>query len=320
MRADRLLTILLLLQEGKRWTVKELAERLEVSERTVSRDMEALSASGVPVYADRGYGGGWRLSEGYRTALNGMSEQDVRLLLLAQMSRLFDDLGIRRQSERLLDKLSAAGLTSSSRREANAVKEKIHIDGAGWTESMERFPHLPALYDAVWNEKTVVIRYAREEETVERELHPLGLVAKGSVWYIVGAVDGEIRTYRASRVLDVKEGAAAFERPAAFSLADYWERSTREFRSNIPKYPATVRVKTAAIRRLSFIRFVNVQVIGTEGEWATAAVDFQTPEYACGAALSLGTDLIVVEPAELRQAVKDAASGIAALYSGFGTG
>lgn len=315
MRADRLLTILLLLQEGRRWTVKELAERLEVSERTVSRDMESLSASGVPVYADRGYRGGWKLAEGYRTALNGMGGEELRLLLLAQTSRLFDDLGIRKQSDRLLDRLAAAGIASSARREANAVREKIHIDGAGWSESMEKFPYLPLLYDAVWNEKSVVIRYARGEETVERELHPLGLVAKGSIWYVVGSVSGEIRTYRVSKVTDVKEGAAPFERPEDFSLAAYWERSTADFRRRLPSYPATVKLRDAsAIRRLRSLRYVSVRTVGTETEWMTADVDFETPEYACSAALSLGKDLIVVGPPELRKAVLEAACEIADLY------
>lgn len=314
MRADRLLTILLHMQNGKKWTVRELAERLEVSARTVARDMEALSAAGVPVYADRGYNGGWQLSEGYRTVLSGMNEEDVRLLLVAQMSRIFEDLGMRKQTDRLFAKLSA-GLTSSSRQDADMVKQKIHIEGAGWTESMEKFPQLPILYDAVWNEKTVVIRYRREQETVERELHPLGLVAKGSVWYVVGAVDRELRTYRVSRVLEVREGTAAFERPAGFSLAEFWERSTSEFRTSLPKYTSTVRVKISAMQRLRNVRFVTVLNALEESDgWWAAEIDCETQEHACATALSFGPELVVMAPSELRLAVIHAASGLLRLY------
>jgi predicted DNA-binding transcriptional regulator YafY len=256
-RADRLLSILLLMQDGGKYTAGELARRLEVSERTVVRDMEALSMAGVPVYAHRGHNGGWQLSEGYRTALSGLSRDDVRLLLLARMSRMFEDLGIGKESERLLGKVTA-GLDPASRQAAEAVKQRIHIDGAGWRDSMEKFPNLPLLYEAVWSERKVRFRYGSAEEPVERELSPLGLVAKGNTWYVVGMSGGELRTYRVSRVLAVVAVGEPFARPEGFELAEYWEKSTAEFIRNLPHYPVAVRIREEAMRRLSAIRYVSI--------------------------------------------------------------
>jgi predicted DNA-binding transcriptional regulator YafY len=314
MRADRLLSILLLMQSGDKWTVRELASRLEVSERTVVRDMEALAIAGVPVYADRGHNGGWRLAEGYRTTLSGLHRDDIRLLLMAQMSRMFEDLGKRRETDLLLDKFMN-GLSPSVRKEADTVKERIHIDGAGWSESMEKFPHLPVLYEAVWNELTVRIVYGRGEETVERELQPLGLVAKGNTWYVAGVVDGEIRTYRVSRVSEVRESGKRFVRPDRFDLAAYWERSSAEFRMKLPSYRAKVKVRASAVQRLYDTRYIKVDNLEEDGEgWLTACVDFQTMEFGCGIVLGFGPDMAVIEPAELRRAVIGAASELLRLY------
>ncbi|WP_199621000.1 helix-turn-helix transcriptional regulator [Paenibacillus alkalitolerans] len=314
MRADRLLSILLLMQGGGKWTVRELARRLEVSERTVVRDLEALAAAGVPVYAERGNKGGWRLAEGYRTTLNGLNPDDIRLLLMAQMSRMFEDLGKRRETDLLLDKFMN-GMPPSTRKEADMVRERIHVDGAGWSESMEKFPHLPVLYEAVWNERTVCIVYRRGEETVERELQPLGLVAKGNTWYVAGVVDGEIRTYRVSRVAEVRECGKRFDRPERFDLSAYWERSSAEFRMNLPSYGAKVRMRASVVERFAGTRFVKLGNVEEDKEgWVTVCVDFQAIEYGCAIVLGFGADIEVMEPAELRRMVKSAASEILRLY------
>src|SRR5579872_4220872 len=179
MRADRLLSILLLLQINRRLTARELAKRLEVSERTILRDMEALSTAGVPVTAERGIGGGWYLLEEYRTNLTGMSEAEIRTLFLMQPTRLLADLGWHQASEAALIKLLAA-LPSLSRRNAEDMRQRIHVDTASWHRPEEAFPYLQTLQDAIWQERKLHMLYQRSDDsTVERLVDPLGLVAKG---------------------------------------------------------------------------------------------------------------------------------------------
>lgn len=256
MRADRLISILLALQNGERLTVKQLAERLEVSTRTVTRDLEALSAAGVPVYAERGAGGGWRLGEGYRSRLNGMKRGDVERLLLASSfsKRWFAELGWEKESGETWEKLRA--LIGRERSEAQEVLQRIHIDGAGWRESMETMPWLPALYDALWDCRSLAIRYGQEE--AERELLPLGLVAKSNTWYVVGKTDGNMRTYRVSRIRTLRETGGTFERPDGFDLEQYWKASMASFRERLPSYRVKLLACGEALERLRSMRYATV--------------------------------------------------------------
>src|SRR5579884_1889373 len=240
MRADRLLSILLLLQVHRRMTARELARRLEVSERTIHRDMEALSAAGVPVLAERGTGGGWKLMEGYSTNLTGLSEAEIQALFIAGPARLLADLGLRQASEAALIKLLAA-LPSFSRSNAQYVRNRIHIDATRWSSQEDAIPYLPTLQDAIWQERRLSMTYHRSDDTcVERLVDPLGLVAKGSVWYLVAAVEGEPRTYRVSRVQDARITDEPFVRPADFDLAAYWEQSASDFKANLPRCVLTL--------------------------------------------------------------------------------
>ena len=178
MRADRLLSTLLLLQAHGRLTGRELAKRLEVSLRTVHRDMEALSAAGVPVYALRGSQGGWQLEEGWRTRVPGLDEAELRALLMAQ-PRVLGDPRLARAAERALDKLMAA-LPTSLREQAASIRQRLHVDTTGWRGAPESLAMLPIVQDAVARDRKLAIRYrAPGQERVERTLDPLGLVAKG---------------------------------------------------------------------------------------------------------------------------------------------
>src|SRR5215468_2621132 len=200
MRADRLLSILMLLQVHRKMTASDLARRMEVCERTIHRDMEALGAAGVPVLADRGSGGGWRLLEGYRTNLTGLNEVEVQALFLSNPPRLLADLGLEKASDAALLKLLAA-LPAMQRDGAEYVRQRIHVDVAGWRQSEEAVPLLPVLQEAVWRERKLRFTYLRGDGVmVERVVDPLGLVAKGSIWYLVAAVEGEPRSYRISRL------------------------------------------------------------------------------------------------------------------------
>src|SRR5438128_12227933 len=194
MRADRLLSVLLLLQVHRRLTARELAKRLEVSERTIHRDMEALSAAGFPVFAERGSGGGWMLVEGYRTNLTGLNAVEVQALFVTKPLRLLADLGLDKASDAALIKLSAA-LPSAHRPGAENARQRIHIDVTGWNRPDEAARFLPLLQEAVWQERRLRFTYQRGGgcDAVQRVADPLGLVAKGSIWYLVAAVDGDIR-------------------------------------------------------------------------------------------------------------------------------
>jgi len=289
MRADRLLSILLLLQVHQRITARDLAQRLEVSERTIHRDMDILSGAGIPVTAERGAGGGWALLDDYRTDLTGLNAAEIQTLFLATPTRLLADLGLRQAADAALIKLLAA-LPSVARQGAEYARQRIHVDAAGWQQSRDDVPILPLLQEAIWQERRVALGYRRGDgTTVERVVDPLGLVAKGSLWYLIAAADGETRTYRVSRVGSAVITDERCARPADFDLAAYWEQASVSFRANLPRYPATLRVVSAIVSQLSRVGY-----------------------YAC--VLSFGPRVEVLEPRSLRDAVKRCAESIAALY------
>lgn len=315
MRADRLLAILLLLQNHERLTSKELAEKLEVSERTIHRDMDALSGSGVPVYAERGAGGGWALAEGYRSNLTGLKIEELHSLLLASPPASLHDLGLGSGFEAALAKLLSA-LPKTMQQSANHVRQRLHIDGAGWHQSTETFPALSTVQEAVWQERKLLIRYQRDDTVVERMIHPLGLVAKRSVWYLVAAVDADMRTYRISRLLTAQMLEESFVRPPDFDLPSYWETSTRDFKAALPRYPAQLLVKEQLLPRLELERYMKIASTkpGANG-WMEAAVEFHTLESACELVLGYGAHIQVIEPEELRTKVIVEAQAILRLYT-----
>ncbi|MGH2476593.1 MAG: helix-turn-helix transcriptional regulator, partial [Candidatus Limnocylindrales bacterium] len=204
MRADRLLSILLLLQANGLLSARALAERLEVSERTVHRDMEALSMAGVPVYAQKGRRGGWALLDAYRTDLTGLTETELRSLVIASTPGVLADLGLGEAADRALIKL-LAGLPEARRRAAESARGYLYIDPSGWRRPEEAAPYLATLELALRTGRQIAMTYERafDRSVVERVANPLGLVAKGSVWYLAATVDGRARTYRASRIRDV---------------------------------------------------------------------------------------------------------------------
>jgi predicted DNA-binding transcriptional regulator YafY len=318
MRADRLLSILLLLQTHPRLTARDLAKRLEVSERTIHRDMEALGTAGVPVTAERGTGGGWSLLEGYRTNLTGLSEPEIQALLLAIPSRLLADLGLRQAADAALIKLLAA-LPAISRQTAEYARQRLHVDGAGWHEAAEAVPYLLPIQEAIWQERRLHLTYQRGDGTmVERLADPLGLVAKGGVWYLVAAVEGEIRSYRVSRVQGVQMTEEPFVRPPDFDLAAYWAQSTADFKANLPRYPATLRADPAIVASMRqadrYARVEHVGPLDADG-WLTLSMLFEEEHNACEYVLRFGPQVEVIEPASLRERVIRAAEGIVALYA-----
>lgn len=300
MRADRLLSILLLLQVHRRVTARELARRLEVSERTILRDMEALSGSGIPVLADRGAGGGWSLLEEYQTKLTGLSAAEIQSLFLARPARLMADLGLKRESEAALIKLQAA-LPAGTRQQADFARERILVDTRGWRDAAESIACLPMFLDALWRERRVRFVYRRMGcEPSERAGDPLGLVAKGSIWYLVANVDGEPRTYRMSRISE----AAVLEEPAArpkgFDLAAYWEQSAVEFREKLPRYYATFLANPSVMRWIRY-RGWRLKEETAVDDGVRIRLRFDIEDEAVQFALSFGGQVEVLDPPDLRE-------------------
>lgn len=295
MRADRLLSILLLLQVHRRLTARDLARRLEVSERTIHRDMESLSAAGFPV--ERGIGGGWMLVEGYQTNLTGLNRDEIQALFLTKPLRLLADLGLKKASDAAFIKLTAA-LPSMHRNSAEQARQRIHVDLAGWNHSSESIEFLPLLQEAVWQERKLKFSYQRGGgcDEVERLVDPLGLVAKGSAWYLVAAVEGEIRSYRVSRVIDANLTDDPCLRPEDFDLAAYWEQSTVNFKAQLPQYLAIVRVHPDIFPRLRFAgRFARIGQADPPdaGGWIRVTLRFDVEEMAVEWVLSFGAQMEV---------------------------
>src|SRR5262245_43462379 len=253
MRADRLLSIVLLLQTHGQLTSRTLAERLEVSERTIHRDMEALSGAGIPVVAERGSAGGWSLLGEYRTNLTGLNEAEIQSLFVTQSPKVLADLKLQKASDAALLKLLAA-LPAIYRRGAERARQRIYIDSAGWSKVEESVPHLHLIQEAIWSERRLRITYERgaDCDAVERELDPLGLVAKGSAWYLVAGVAGVVRSYRISRISQAEILPASCSIPKDFDLRSYWENSAATFKANVPNYLATFRVAPSVFPRLRF--------------------------------------------------------------------
>ena len=321
MRADRLISIMLLLQTYRRMTAHDLADRLEVSERTIHRDMESLSAAGVPVVAERGIGGGWSLMGEYRTNLTGLNEAEIQALFLARSPRLLEDLGLGRAAEAAFIKLFAV-VPPAMRRDAESASQRIYVDGAGWNQSEESVPFLPLLQESVWRERKLRFKYQRGDDCeVERTVNPLGLVAKGGAWYLVAAIDGDIRNYRISRVIEAEMTDQSFVRPENFDLVAHWRQSAVEFKSKLPRYPVTVRVHPETVNKMYIIgRFSRVESVDPPDEadqegWRRVSICFQFEDDACECLLGFGDRIEVLEPWELRGKLVDRAQSVVEFYS-----
>jgi predicted DNA-binding transcriptional regulator YafY len=304
MRADRLLSALLLLQAHGRLTSRELAKRLEVSQRTMHRDMEALSASGVPIFAVRGTRGGWQLDEGWRTKVPALDESELRSFLMAQ-PRVLGDERLVRAAERALAKLMAA-LPVPLREKAVSIRQRLHVDTTRWYGTLENFSMLPVVQDAVSRDRKLKILYRPErQEAAERIVDPLGLVAKGSTWYLVANTPRGFRTYRVSRIEDAKLLDQPSQRPPNFDLAAYWKSSTEQFRER-PRYNAILRVDphTAEIVK-TWGCFSEVEASPDDEPkgWITMHAQFEDEDHACFIVMGLGPRADVVEPPSLRERV-----------------
>jgi predicted DNA-binding transcriptional regulator YafY len=322
MRASRLLSVLLLLQNRGRMTADELAEELEVSVRTVYRDVEALSAAGVPVYADRGRTGGYQLVDGYRTRLTGMTEEEAQSLSLAGLPVAAAELGLGTVLAAAQLKLYAA-LPAELRSRAGKVAERFFLDVPGWHRGIESLPKLAEVAEAVWQSRRIEVTYERwGRRVVQRVLDPLGLILKAGNWYLAARCDGNDRTYRVSRISELRELDETFERPGDFDLAEYWREWSEQFEKRMYPRVAVVRMSPRARALVPFYAgAVGARALRDtasepdEDGWSRVELPVEPGEPAIGELLRFGPDIEVLAPEELRTQVSEAVRKMGSRYA-----
>jgi predicted DNA-binding transcriptional regulator YafY len=301
-KADRLISLLLLLQSRRQCSARVLAERLEVSERTIYRDVDALGAAGVPVYAERGSAGGIVLADGYRRALTQFSEDEIRSLFISGASPLAD-LGLERGRDRALEKLHG-GLADVQRRAAEKSRSRIHVDQRRWNQPEPPRAVLIALRRAAWDDRRVRIRYEDRNRTPStRTVDPLGLVSKAGVWYLVARSGEELRSFRVERIRSVEESTQRFERPSGFDLEQYWSESSARFSeaSRGADCIVVLRARNDALERLRM--YWPAEILSQGRRDALVRLTFPGTEVALFQLVAWSDVATLVDPPELREAL-----------------
>ncbi|MFF8531176.1 helix-turn-helix transcriptional regulator [Streptomyces sp. NPDC015532] len=322
MRAARLIKMVLLLQTRASMTAAELARELEVSERTVARDAQALSEAGIPVYADRGRAGGYRLVGGYRTRLTGLARSEAEALFLSGVPGALRDMGLQDSASAARLKVSAA-LMPSAQGASRSVAQRFHLDAPAWFSEPLTPELLPALADAVWDDRPVLARYRRGGSEAERTLEPYGLVLKAGLWYLCARVpDAEaFRVYRIDRFTAVDPGAERFRRDDGFDLPAFWEERAEEFARSVLRSEAVVRLSPEGVRLLPYALdpASAKEGLGTSGApdgrgWVTLTLPVESEEVARVQLRGLGPEVEVLAPEALRRRCAEDAAAAAALY------
>lgn len=318
MRADRLISILMLLQTKGQMTAQELADRLEVSPRTIYRDLDALSAAGVPVYAERGPQGGCMLLESYRTNLTGLKEDEVRALFMFTVPGLLADLGADKASEAAMLKLTAA-LPVPFQKDIERLRHRIHLDAAPWFQPEEPVPFLSLLQTAVWEQRRVRLQYRRGDGLwIKRLVAPYGLVAKTSIWYVVVELHGRYWVYRVSRIQEAEMTDGTFERADSFNLAEYWTQWCRRFERDQEKVAVTLQVAPAGVPNLVPVfgdgLYQVLEAATTENGRLTFTLTFASEAAACQQLMGLGTAVEILNPPALRQRIAEMSQQLFAFY------
>lgn len=311
MRADRLLSMMILLQARGRMTAEDLAVELEVSERTIYRDIDALSIAGVPVYTQSGVNGGVFLDDNYRLTLNSLSLDEIRSLFISGASSALADLGMQSTVEDSLLKLLSA-LPSMHRNEAERVRNRLHIDQRHWFQTIDPPPFLNQLQEAIWNDRIVRLQYgAFSGEANHRDVEAYALVTKANIWYFVcrRLDNGEMRSYRVSRIIDMSITREHFQRQSGFKLAEFWQQQCKEFEAQImaqePPYKVRLQVHQSARGELETTMFGQIKRLDDVGEWMRYEVWFDSMSDACMRLMALGQSAIIEAPEELIQVVRD---------------
>ena len=301
-------------------TARALAKELDVSERTIFRDISALSTAGVPVYGESGRDGGFSLLDSYRTRLTGLSEGEVRALFMLSSTAALSDLGVSHELQSAFLKLSAS-LPEARRQDQARVRQRFHLDSAPWNQGDEPVPHLGSIHQALWEDRRIHLRYRLPLSLeIEQLVAPYGLVAKAGVWYVVCAHNGTFRTHRVSALTGVQISDEHFERSDDFDLEAHWEEFCAERERSSSHYTATLRISTDFLSELPkhFGRSVHpviAEAKAAESRWITLDLPFESLEAARDKILSFGRGVEVMEPIALRMSVHDYATQIVSLYT-----
>ena len=321
MKSSRLIRILLLLQLNGQMNATRLADELEVSVRTVYRDVEALMMAGVPIYSTPGPAGGYRLVDGWRTRLTGLTTEEADALFLAGLPGPAAELG-------LGTVVAVAGLKIESalppelRGRTARIRERFHLDAPGWFTGQDPAPHLAEVADAVWNRRRLAVRYRRWAGEVERVVDPLGIVLKGGFWYLVARADGEVHTYRVSRILELETTVDVFDRPDGFDLEAYWVANAEGYQAAVLPSRARVRLSPRAMERLAALlgpeaeRLARREATEPDGDgWIETDLAVETDQVkAAREILRFGSDAEVLGPPALRVAVRTQIDAVTTVY------
>ncbi|MFF2925738.1 helix-turn-helix transcriptional regulator [Streptomyces celluloflavus] len=342
MRAARLIKMVLLLQSRPSMTAAELARELEVSERTVARDVLSLSEAGVPVYADRGRAGGYRLIGGYRTRLTGLGRSEAEALFLSGVPTALREMGLADAASAARLKVSAA-LLPELRDAAAGAAQRFHLDAPAWYQEPGTPALLPAVADAVWDDRRLAARYHRKDREVERELEPYGLVLKAGVWYLAaraggtpvaapapapasgsGSGSGSYRVYRVDRFTAVTATGERFTRDETFDLPAFWAARAEQFTRSLLRAEVVLRLSARGVRQLPYVTertaareaIERAERAGPPDEHGrlTVTLAVESADIAYSQLLALGPEGEVLAPPALRERFAAAARGAAALY------
>lgn len=316
MRADRLLSIVLLLQRHHQLTAKALSDSLGVTERTIYRDIEALSMSGVPVYTRTGPDGGCFLDDTYRTSLNWFTGAELQTLLYTGTASPLSELGMDTTADNAILKLLAL-LPNHHQQQVEQMQQRLYLDPSGWYDSDETHPMLPKIKEAVWNDRVMDAQYENwEGDGKAVTLHPYSLVYKSGRWYLVARRDDKdtMRTYRVSRFTEVRLQLRTFERDSSFNIATYWADASMQFQQRLPEFTVTLRVKKHTLIYFQHMMAERYTVIEQSDTWWVLDVQYMVFEEARTSVLGLGTDVEVIAPQTLLTAVIEQAKAIVAKY------
>ena len=320
MRADRLLKIIVLLNVHQPRTAQALADDLEVSERTIYRDLDALSGAGVPVYSQPGPNGGIFLDVSYRQALSGLTPDDLQALFLHTAGRPLEDLGIPHALDDLLLKILAT-LPARQRESVEQMRQRLLVDPTQWFQPPDTKPFWHELQQAVWDDRCIQVVYQTVESRQQSlTLEPYALVAKANVWYLVGrTADTGWKNYRVGRLLELTLLEAQFERAPDFDLAAYWAESCRAFEADMirrsPLFEVVLDVHEGVFPY--FVGYMEGRYTRLEADlpdgWQRLQVRYGAFEEARSNILGFGRYARVVEPTLLRDSVYQMAREVLAL-------
>jgi predicted DNA-binding transcriptional regulator YafY len=322
-RASRLVTLLFLLQRRRSATAAELAAELEVSERTVYRDVAALTEAGVPLWTEPGRHGGIRLVDGWRTRLDGLTAQEAAALFAVGAPQVLAELGMGAALAGAQAKLLAT-LPEGLRDHARSVAERFHLDAPGWFHTPQQVTQLAAVAGAVWDERTLAITYRRRDEVVQRRVDPLGLVLKAGTWYAVCRSADTVLTYRVDRITAAEPGER-FVRPDGFDLAAWWAASARRFETSVLRATVRLRLGPRGLRVLPHVTDAEAaaRAVAAAGPpdadgWREVELDVESVDVAAGQLVGLAGEVAVLEPPELRASLHASGMRLAAHNAGGG--